>query len=63
MAATPRDATKEHAPVEKKNDPSGRHPRTRTGATAKKRARENAARERMGSEKSTPAPTQKKGKK
>lgn len=63
MAATPRDATKEHAPVEKKNDPSGRHPRTRTGATAKKRARENAARERMGSEKSTPAPAQKKGKK
>lgn len=62
MAATPRDATKEHAPVEKKNDPSGRHPRPRTGATAKKRARENAARERMGSEKAAPAPAQKKGK-
>lgn len=63
MAAAPRDASKEHAPIEKKNDPSGRHPRSRTGATAKKRARENAARERLGSEKSTPAPAQKKGKK
>jgi len=51
MAAAPRDATKEHAPVEKKSDANGRHPRPRTGATAKKRAKENAARERMGSEK------------
>lgn len=61
MAAAPRDASKEHAPIEKKNDSSGRHPRPRTGATAKKRAKENASRERLGSEKSAPAP--KKGKK
>lgn len=63
MAAAPRDATKEHAPVEKKSDSSGRHPRPRTGATAKKRARENAARERMGSEKKeAPAPNKQKRK-
>lgn len=51
MAAAPRDASKEHAPIEKKSDSSGRHPRPRTGATAKKRAKENASRERLGSEK------------
>lgn len=33
-----RDASKEHAPIERKN--SGGHPRPRKGATAKKRAKE-----------------------
>lgn len=40
MAAKPFDATKEHAPVEKKANPTGGHPRPRKGATAKKRARQ-----------------------
>lgn len=39
MAAKPFDATKEHAPLEKKANPTGGHPRPRKGATAKKRAR------------------------
>lgn len=64
MAAAPRDASKEHAPVEKKKDSSG-HPRPRKGATAKKRAKENAARERMANEgsrtdKLAPSPAKRK---
>lgn len=63
MAAAPRDASKEHVPFEKKSDSNGKHPRSRVGATAKKRARENAAKERLGADKKAPAPVQKKGKK
>lgn len=39
MSAKPSDATKEHAPFERKSTPSGGHPRPRKGATAKKRAK------------------------
>lgn len=55
MAAAPRDASKEHAPVEKKSDNAGKHPRPRKGATAKKRAKENAARERREGASNTPS--------
>lgn len=34
------DATREYAPFERKENPSGRHPRPRIGATQKKRERE-----------------------
>lgn len=59
------DASKEFKPFEKKdNGNSNAHPRPRKGATAKKRAREQAARERLGAEKKqAPAAPQKGGKK
>lgn len=42
--AAQRDATKEHAPFEKKQNAGTGHPRPRKGATAKKRAKENGRR-------------------
>lgn len=59
MAAAPRDCSKEHAPFERKSDNAGKHPRPRKGATAKKRAKEAAGRDRQVEK---PAP-QKGGKK
>lgn len=44
MAAAQRDASKEHAPIEKKQNAGGGHPRPRKGATAKKRAKESGRR-------------------
>ena len=41
--AVQRDASKEHAPIERKNTGGG-HPRPRKGATAKKRAKEGRGR-------------------
>lgn len=44
MSVQRRDASKEHAPIEKKQNAGGGHPRPRKGATAKKRAKENGRR-------------------
>lgn len=57
------DASKEFKPFEKKDNGTS-HPRPRKGATAKKRAKEAASRERLGAEKKqAPAAPQKNGKK
>lgn len=45
-----RDATKEFAPFERKENPTGRHPRPRVGATRRKR--ENELKRRMAAEQS-----------
>lgn len=52
------DASKEHKPFDKPANPSGRHPRSRVGATAKKRERQANRRQEPA-----PAPVQQKGKK
>ena len=53
--AAPRDASTEHSPFERKSESTGRHPRTRKGATAKKREKELAGRQaRQEVEKTTP---------
>lgn len=55
------DASKECTPFERSSDAKG-HPRPRKGATARKRAKEMASRERLGAEKKA-APAPQKGKK
>lgn len=54
------DAAKEFAPFERPANPSGRHPRSRVGATAKKRKKEST---RVTKPVAAPAPTKGKGKK